>query len=59
MKEMEMLFINQKMANGSLICTNSVNLFEEIVGGYIMNIETRVVVKELTANEVIDLINQH
>lgn len=57
LKDDEILMVTQKNGDGALYSTGSINIFHEIIDGYIQNKETGVIVKNLTANEVIDIFN--
>lgn len=54
----EFLMITQRDGDGALYSTRSINIFHEIVDGYIQNFKTGAIVKELTNNEIIDIFNQ-
>ena len=57
MKDNQRLMITQRNGDGALYSTGSVNMFHEVIDGYIQDIDTGAIIKELTAKEVIDIIN--
>ena len=57
MKDNERLMITQQNEDGALYSTDIINVFHKIIDGYIQDIETGAIVKELTTNEVIDMFN--
>ena len=57
-KDNERLMVTQRNEDGALYSTGSINVFHKIIDGYIQDIETGAIVKELTANEVIDIFNK-
>ena len=54
-KENERLVVIQKNTDGALYTTGSINVFHQVIAGFIQNIETHDIIKELTASEIIDI----